>query len=91
METLYNLLLTDYDMDEGAYNALLTTRLLELYRTFILCHFVSSEFESGLVYFCAVLGIYDNRLRKASNYLYVLARMVYCTCILGVELLLPSN
>ena len=57
METLYNLLLTNYDIDEGARNALLITRLIELYRTFICYHFTSSEFESRLVYFYVVLDI----------------------------------
>jgi hypothetical protein len=44
------------------------------------------------VQFLAVLGINTEtkRLRTAKNYLYMLAGMVYCAQVLGVEKLLPA-
>jgi hypothetical protein len=47
--------------------------------------------SSGLVQFLAILGIdtETNRLRTAKNYSYMLAGMVYCVRVLGMEKLLP--
>jgi hypothetical protein len=44
------------------------------------------------VQYLAVLGIdtQTNRLRTAKNYLYILARVVYCARVLSVEKLLPA-
>jgi hypothetical protein len=67
--------------------------MLELCRTFIFYTFTGSEFECGLVHFCAILGIdgENNRLRRASDYTYMLAGLVYDVRILAVEILLPSH
>jgi hypothetical protein len=67
--------------------------MLALCQTFIFCIFTGSEFECGLVHFCAILGIdgENNRLRRASDYTYMLAGLVYDVRILAVEILLPSD
>jgi hypothetical protein len=48
---------------------------------FILISYSNIALLSGLVQFLAVLGIdtKTKRLRTAKNYLYILARVVYCT------------
>ena len=50
-------------------------------------------YASGLVHFLAVLGIDEdnNRLKRALDYSYMLAGVVYVTRVLGAEALLPSR
>ena len=49
-------------------------------------------FKSGLVHFLAVLGIdaENSRLRRAVDYSYIIAGVVYDVRVLGSEILLPS-
>ena len=67
--------------------------MLELCRTFIFCTFTGTEFECGLIHFCAILGIdsENNRLRRASDFTYILAGLVYDIRVLAAEILLPSH
>jgi superfamily II DNA helicase RecQ len=67
--------------------------LLKVLAAFIFEPVNSSVFESGLIHFLAVLGIDAemDRLRTAKNYSYMLAGMVYCMRVLGVEALLPAD
>ena len=66
--------------------------LREMVGNFILTPYVRSPFESGLVHFAAVLGFDPEarRLRSAKHYSYLVAGVIYCMRVLGVELLLPS-
>jgi hypothetical protein len=59
---------------------------------FILISYSNKALSSSLVQFLAVLGINieTKRLCTAKNYLYMLAGMVYCAWVLGVEKLLPA-
>ncbi|KAL5371966.1 hypothetical protein DPSP01_013863 [Paraphaeosphaeria sporulosa] len=66
--------------------------LLQLLAAFIFEPYVCSPFESRLVHFMAVLG-FDTEmgcLRTAKNYAYMIAGVVYCVRVIGVEYLLPS-
>jgi hypothetical protein len=66
--------------------------LLDVLASFILVSVGDQPFRSGLVHFLAVLGIdaETDRLRTAKNYTYMLAGVVYCMRLLGVEKLLPA-
>jgi hypothetical protein len=66
--------------------------LLDSLSSFILTSYDNKALSSGSVQFLAVLGIdaETKRLRRAKNYSYMLARMVYCVRVLGVEKLLPA-
>lgn len=66
--------------------------LLDSLSSFILTSYGNVALSSGLVQFLAVLGIdaETKRLRTAKNYSYMLAGMVYCVRVLGVEKLLPA-
>ncbi|KAH8686641.1 hypothetical protein GQ44DRAFT_553877, partial [Phaeosphaeriaceae sp. PMI808] len=66
--------------------------LLESLSSFMFSTYGNAVFTSGLIHFLAVLGIDPemNRLRNARNYSYILAGMVYCVRVLGVEKLLPA-
>ncbi|KAH6643244.1 hypothetical protein C7974DRAFT_431476 [Boeremia exigua] len=68
------------------------TVLLDLLSLFILTSYGNEVLLAGLVQFLAVLGIdtKTKRLRTAKNYLYMLAGMVYCIWVVGVEKLLPA-
>jgi len=66
--------------------------LLESLTSFILASYGNKALSSGLVQFLAVLGIDTETkcLRTAKNYFHMLAGMVYCAWVLGVEKLLPA-
>lgn len=66
--------------------------LLEVLASFIFEPVGDRPFSSGLVHFLAVLGIDAemDRLREAKHYSYMLAGVVYCVRVLGVEKLLPA-
>jgi hypothetical protein len=66
--------------------------LLESLTLFILTSYSNKALSSSLVQFLAVLGIdtETKRLHTAKNYLYILAGIVYCAQVLGVEKLLPA-
>lgn len=65
--------------------------LLEALVSFLFESTGDKPFSSGLIHFLAVLGIDTemDRLREAKHYSYILAGMVYCVRVLGVEKLLP--
>jgi hypothetical protein len=67
--------------------------LLDSLNSFILTSYDKKALSSGSVQFLAVFGIdaETNRLRRAKNYSYMLAGMVYCVRVLGVEKLLPQQ
>ncbi|KAJ9634894.1 hypothetical protein H2199_008758 [Coniosporium tulheliwenetii] len=67
-------------------------RMLQLSASFIFQGVGDRPFSSGLIHFLAVLGIDEemDRLRTAKSYSYMLAGVVYCVKVLGVEVLLPS-
>jgi hypothetical protein len=46
-----------------------------------------------MLHFIAILGIDEenNRLKEANDYSYMLAGLVYCTRVIGLEFLLPSK
>ena len=66
--------------------------LVEVLASFIFEPVGDRPFSSGLVHFLAVLGIDAemDRLREAKHYSYMLAGVVYCVRVLGVEKLLPA-
>lgn len=65
--------------------------MLDILHHFIFFKVGHDQFRSGLVHFVAVLGIDDEnrRLKRASDYSYVLAGVVYCVRILAAEKLMP--
>jgi hypothetical protein len=66
--------------------------MLRVFQSFIFQKVGGQQFKSGLIHFLAVLGIDEdnNRLRRASDFSYILAGVVYCVRLLAVEILLPS-
>ncbi|KAH6619076.1 hypothetical protein C7974DRAFT_342236, partial [Boeremia exigua] len=78
-------------LDNGDRAAQITV-LLDSLSSFILTSYGNEVLSAGLVQFLAVLGIdtETKRLRTAKNYSYMLAGMVYCTRVVGVEKLLPA-
>jgi hypothetical protein len=71
----------------------ITRSLLDLSATFIFQKVYHQPFESPMLHFMAILGIdADNsRLRTGNDYSYMLARLLYCTRVIGLELMLLSN
>jgi superfamily II DNA helicase RecQ len=67
--------------------------LLDLSATFIFQKVYHQPFESPMLHFMAILGIdaENNRLRTGNDYSYMLAGLLYCTRVVGLELMLPSN
>jgi hypothetical protein len=65
--------------------------LLKLIKSFIFVTVRGDVFSSGLLHFLAVLSIDKEmgRLRKANDFSYILARVVYYTRIFAVEAILP--
>jgi hypothetical protein len=78
-------------MPHGEDSARIDT-LLKLIKSFIFVTVRGDVFSSGLLHFLAVLSIDKEmgRLRKANDFSYMLARVVYCTRIFVVEVILPS-
>lgn len=72
---------------EGQLDALLASL-----SSFIFTTYGDKLLMSGLIHFTAILGIDADmlRLRTAKNYSYMMAGMVYCVRVLGVEKLLPA-
>jgi hypothetical protein len=68
-------------------------RMLTLLGSFIFQTAGDEPFCSPLIHFLAVLGIDEEmeRLRRADNFSFMLAGVVYCVRVLGVEILLPSS
>ena len=76
--------------DDGETQVL---RMLSLLGSFIFQMAGDESFCSPLIHFLAVLGIDEemDRLRRADNFSFMLAGVVYCVRVLGVEILLPSS
>lgn len=70
-----------------------TSAVLDFSRSFIFHKVYHKPFESPMLHFMAVLGIDEenNRLKEANDYSYMLAGLVYCIRVIGLELLLPSR
>jgi superfamily II DNA helicase RecQ len=70
-----------------------TSAVLDFSRSFIFHKVYHKPFESPMLHFMAVLGIDEenNRLKEANDYSYMLAGLVYCIRVIGLELLLPSK
>ena len=67
--------------------------LLAWYESLIFQKVRADVFKSAIMHFLAVLGINeeDYRLRQANDFSYMLAGMVYCTRVIGVEVILPVS
>lgn len=67
--------------------------VLEICHHFIFFKVGHDPFRSGLVHFMAVLGIDEEnrRLKRASDYSYILAGVVYCVRLLAAEKLIPRE
>jgi hypothetical protein len=66
--------------------------LLRLIKSFIFVTIREDVFSSRLLHFLAILSIDEEigRLREVNDFSYMLARVVYCTRIFVVEVILPS-
>jgi len=67
--------------------------VLKIYYYFIFFKIGYNPFRSGLVHFITVLGIdkKNRRLKRASDYLYILAGVVYCVRLLAAKKLIPRE
>jgi len=76
------------ELDEEPAQLNILFKLMESIIFQILDH---KPFESPLIHFLAILGIDEqtNRLRKADNYSFMLAGVVYCVRVMAAEILLP--
>ncbi len=65
--------------------------ILDLSATFIFQKVYHQPFESPMLHFMAILGIdaENNRLRTGNDYSYMLAGLLYCARVVGLELMLP--
>ena len=68
-------------------------KMIRLLGSFILHTIGDRPFSSPLIHFLAVLSINEEtaRLWRAEDYSYMLAGVVYCARVVGVEVLLPSH
>jgi hypothetical protein len=66
--------------------------MLEFFRHVLFQHVRVDVFESPLLHFLAVLGIDEDthRLREGNDFSYMLAGIVYCCRVVGVEIILPK-
>ena len=66
---------------------------LQFFRHVLFQHMRVDVFESPLLHFLAVLGIDEDthRLREGNDFSYMLAGIVYCCRVLGVEIILPKT
>jgi hypothetical protein len=82
-------LLRSVESDGGAAAG----EILDFSRSFIFHKVYHKPFESPMLHFMAVLGIDEenNRLKEANDYSYMLAGLVYCARVIGLEVLLPSK
>lgn len=67
--------------------------VIALVKSFLFFKYGSSPLESGLVHFLSLLGIDPEmgRIRRAEDFSYRLAGVVYCVRVIGVNLLLRSD
>jgi hypothetical protein len=66
--------------------------MLEFLRHILFQYIRVDVFESPLLHFLAVLGIDKDthRLREGNDFSYMLAGIVYCYRVVGVEIILPK-
>jgi hypothetical protein len=66
--------------------------MLEFLRHILFQYIRVDVFESPLLHFLAVLGIDEDthRLREGNDFSYILAGIVYCYRVVGVEIILPK-
>ncbi|KAK0847011.1 hypothetical protein LTR03_006521 [Friedmanniomyces endolithicus] len=69
-----------------------TKALLQFYDSLIFQRVRGDVFRSAVLHFPAVLGINEEigRLRRANDFSYILAGVVYCVRVMAVEIILPS-
>ena len=81
-----------WDALDGDDRGAQTEVLLASISSFIFTTYHPVALSTGLIQFLAVLGIDPDtgRLRTAKNYSYMLAGMVYCVRVVGLEKLLPG-
>jgi hypothetical protein len=74
-------------------NSSMTSAILDFSQSFVFHKVYHKPFESLMLHFIAILGIDEenNRLKEANDYSYMLAGLVYCTRVIGLEFLLPSK
>jgi hypothetical protein len=79
-------------LNVGAGEEATQDALLEFYRSIIFQRVRGDTFVSILLHYCAVLGIDGElfRLRRANDFSYMLAGLLYCIRVFAVEILLPS-
>jgi hypothetical protein len=67
--------------------------MLEFFRHVLFKHVRVDVLESPLLHFVAVLDIDEDthRLREGNDFSYMLAGIVYCCRVLGVEIILPKT
>jgi hypothetical protein len=82
-----------WDVLAGGERAVQIEALLDSLASFILVTYPREPLSCGLIQFLAVLGIDGEigRSRTAKNYSFMLAGVVYCVRVLGLEKLLPMR
>ncbi|KAG6018228.1 hypothetical protein E4U40_000534, partial [Claviceps sp. LM458 group G5] len=67
--------------------------IMEFSRCVVIQRVLYSDFANPIIHFMAVLGIHQDRgtLRECQDYSSILAGLVYCVRVIGLELLLPSK
>jgi len=93
MQSFYEEIVVGGDPNDKGRNELLGGLLMKVYQAFIFHQWTGGEYESGLVHYCAVLGIDADahRLRRASDYSYMMAGMVWCVRVLASAILMPPT
>ena len=79
-------------LNVGAGEEAAQDALLDFYRSIIFQRVRGDTFVSVLLHYCAVLGIDSElfRLRRANDFSYMLAGLLYCIRVFAIEILLPS-
>jgi superfamily II DNA helicase RecQ len=82
-----------WDVLDGGERMVQMEALLESLASFIFVKYPREPLSCGFVQFLAVLGIDGEmgRLRTGKNYSFMLAGVVYCVRVLGIEKLLPAG
>ena len=81
-----------WDVLDGSEHVVLIEALLASLASFIFVKYTKEPLSCGIVQFLAVLSIDGEmgHLRTATNYSFMLAGVVYCMRVLGLEKLLPA-
>jgi hypothetical protein len=82
-----------WDLLDGSDRAVQMEALLPSLASFIFVKYPREALSCGLVQFLTVIGINGDMgcLHTAKNYLFMLAGLVYCVRVLGLETLLPAD